>query len=92
MSDWIPPKLSDATLKALSNCGEDRVMHNSHAIPAVAIRWINTLAGGKADWIYAEAENHDEAGRLAAQEFADRLRKEANRLADWADRITDSMK
>ena len=85
---------------ALSACGRDRVMHREFSgRPAVAIRWDQDLWNLKANspdstekFLVKEADTLDEAGKMAAEAFAIRLREIAKAYTTWADRIEQALK
>lgn len=92
----IPDDISRPVEDALAACGRDRVMHRSDAEPAVAIRWDGTppitAPDGTERYLRRSGSTLDEAGRAAAQAFAQRIRDEARRLEAWADRIERPLK
>lgn len=62
----------------------------------IAIRWDpepgNITSPDAAKFLVRDAPTADEAGALAAQAFADRIRETAGRLNDWASRIEAALK
>lgn len=86
------PALDAKVENALSRCGQGRVFHNDGTPPSVAVRWSDVKVPPEERWIVQHGENHSEAGRKAATEFANRIRSEGERLILWADRIMGALK
>lgn len=72
-------------------------MHrDGRAATSVAIRWDAphpiTAPDGTERYLVRNGSTLDEAGRLAAEAFAQRIRDEARRLTSWADAIERPLK
>ena len=83
--------MTEATEDALRLCGPDRVFHNEVQV-SVAIRTGNMFCQPDEKWITQKGSSLDEAGALAAKDFAEWVRKEGRRLFEWADSIERSLK
>lgn len=81
------PSITRAVEIALEACGCDRVHHNDGTPPAIAIRWVDVKVPPAEKWLVRTGVDHNEAGALAAKDFAALVRDEGKRLVAWADRI-----
>ena len=84
--------MRSTTEDLLARCGRDRVFHNDGTPPMVAIRWDRVDTPREERWVRCSGANHDEAGILAAEEFAKRVRDAGEKLIEWAHGIEASAK